>query len=122
MHIQGPIHPMKKVITVLSGRILDVAVDLREGSPSYNQYFAIEMNDDNHSLFIPEGFAHGFQVLSNEAKVLYLANTKYCQICDSGFHSSFLESVWPISDKILSERDSKLTSKHDFNLKNVILH
>jgi dTDP-4-dehydrorhamnose 3,5-epimerase len=122
MHIQGPIHPMKKIITVLSGKILDVVVDLRESSPSYNQYIAIEMSDDNHALFIPEGFAHGFQVLSDDAKVLYLANTEYCQICDTGFHSSSLESVWPMPNKILSERDSKLTSKLDFDVKKVILH
>ena len=122
MHIQGPIHPMRKVVTVLSGKILDVVVDLRESSPSFNQYLAIEMSDDNHALFIPEGFAHGFQVLSKEANVLYLANTKHCQICDSGFHSSLLDSVWPISRKILSERDSKLKPKLDFDHKKVILH
>jgi dTDP-4-dehydrorhamnose 3,5-epimerase len=80
------------------------------------------MEDDNRALFIPDGFAHGFQVLSEEAKVLYLANAEYCQTCDSGFHSSFLEAVWPIPNIVLSERDAKLVSKLDFDLKKIALH
>ncbi len=97
-----------KLVWVVSGRIFDVAVDVRPGSPSFGHWHGIELDDSEHAqLFIPAGFAHGFCTLSGEATVAY----KLSQCFDAAATEAIrwsdpeLAIAWPLSDPILSERD-----------------
>ena len=77
LHVQNP-SPQGKLVMVLSGRVLDVAVDVRVGSPTFGHHVAIELNDENHrQLWVPRGFAHGFAVLSESADVFYKCDESY---------------------------------------------
>jgi dTDP-4-dehydrorhamnose 3,5-epimerase len=78
LHFQLPPYAQSKLISVAHGAILDVAVDIRRGSPTFGKYVAIELSDENHrELFIPRGFAHGFAVLSDEAILQYKCDNAY---------------------------------------------
>jgi dTDP-4-dehydrorhamnose 3,5-epimerase len=115
LHYQlGPNGGQTKFVGVYRGRIWDVAVDLREGSPTYGQNFGIELSDENAlHLFIPAGFAHGFCVLGNtEADVVYKVNQPYNPKLEGGFHylDEKLAIQWPFigSSPIVSARDLAL--------------
>lgn len=85
LHFQKPPHTQNKLVRCLEGRILDVAVDLRRGSPTYLRHVSVELTGENHlSLFVPAGFAHGFSVLSGQATVLYKCDRFYHPGSDSG--------------------------------------
>lgn len=78
LHFQKGQHAQSKLVRVVKGRVLDVAVDIRKGSPTFGKYVAVELTEDNHrQLFIPRGFAHGFSVLSDEAISLYKCDNLY---------------------------------------------
>lgn len=78
LHFQLPPHAQAKLVRVLRGRVLDVAVDIRIGSPTFGQHVAVELTEDNHRmLFLPHGFAHGFSVLSEEAVFQYKCDNYY---------------------------------------------
>lgn len=78
LHFQRPPYVQAKLVRVVKGRVLDVAVDLREGSPTYGKHFSVELSDENHRmLFIPRGFAHGFSVLSEEVVFQYKCDNYY---------------------------------------------
>ena len=78
LHFQRPPHAQAKLVRVVSGKVLDVAVDLREDSATYGQHFAVELSDENHlQMFIPKGFAHGFAVLSEEVVFQYKCDEFY---------------------------------------------
>ena len=78
LHFQRPPYAQAKLVRVVKGRVLDVAVDLREGSPTYGKHFSVELSDENHRmLFIPRGFAHGFSVLSEEVVFQYKCDNYY---------------------------------------------
>lgn len=78
LHFQRPPHAQSKLVRVVLGRVLDVAVDLREGSPTYGKHYAIELSGENHlQMLIPKGFAHGFAVLSDEAVFQYKCDEYY---------------------------------------------
>ena len=78
LHFQLPPHAQAKLVRVLRGRVLDVAVDVRIGSPTFGQHVAVELTEDNHRmLFLPHGFAHGFSVLSEEAVFQYKCDNYY---------------------------------------------
>ena len=78
LHFQLPPHAQAKLVRVLRGRVLDVAVDVRLGSPTFGQHVAVELTEDNHRmLFLPHGFAHGFSVLSEEAVFQYKCDNYY---------------------------------------------
>ena len=78
LHFQRPPHAQSKLVRVVQGRVLDVAVDLREGSPTYGKHYAIELSGENHlQMFIPKGFAHGFAVLSDVAVFQYKCDEYY---------------------------------------------
>ena len=78
LHFQRGEHAQSKLVRVVKGRVLDVAVDIRKGSPTFGKYVAVELSAENHrQLFIPRGFAHGFSVLSDEAISLYKCDNLY---------------------------------------------
>ena len=79
LHFQKGEHSQAKLVRVISGTVLDVAVDIRPGSPTYGKHVAVELSSENHrQLFIPRGFAHGFSVLSEEAVFQYKCDNFYC--------------------------------------------
>lgn len=112
LHFQRPPHAQAKLVRVVSGRVLDVAVDLREGSPTYGKHVAVELSGENHrQVFIPKGFAHGFSVLSEEAVFQYKCDDYYAQETEGAvaWDDPDIAIDWriPADDMILSERDKK---------------
>ena len=114
LHFQKPPYAQTKLIRCISGSILDVAVDLRKNSKTYGKSFSIELSSDNNKqLFVPKGFAHGFQVISDEAIVNYKVDNFYNPKSDSGiiWNDKDLSIDWSLDLKpILSKKDLKLIS------------
>jgi len=113
LHYQKVPHAQAKLIRVVEGVILDVAVDLRPGSSTYGQWFGLEISDKNYlQLLIPEGFAHGFSVLSPQAIVFYKCNTYYHPESETGirFDDPDLRINWNIDLKsaVISKKDRNL--------------
>ena len=112
LHFQAPPFEQTKLVRCISGNILDVAVDLRTNSKTYGKSFSIELSSENNKqLFVPKGFAHGFQVLSNEAIVNYKVDECYNPDSDSGiiWNDKDLSIDWNLDIKpVLSEKDLKL--------------
>jgi dTDP-4-dehydrorhamnose 3,5-epimerase len=110
LHFQHPPHGETKVVTCLAGRIFDVAVDLRRGSPSFLHWFGAELSADNQeSLVIPPGFAHGFQTLSDNAEIIYLVTAAYSAQAEDGINP-FDPAVgirWPKAVSEISARDAQ---------------
>lgn len=112
-------NPQAKLVRVLEGEIHDVAVDLRVGSVTFGQYYDILLSDSNKKQFyIPIGFAHGFLVLSDTAKVLYKTTAYYQEEYDCGirWNDPYIHIAWPlnqIDEVILSEKDKKLPYLED---------
>lgn len=108
MHFQRPPHAEMKMIRCLSGRVWDVAVDLRTGSPTFLQWHAEELaQDDSQMLVIPEGFAHGFQALEADSELLYLHTAFYHPPSEGGlrYDDPRLAITWPLAPQDLSPRD-----------------
>lgn len=110
LHYQLPPYAQSKLVRVIEGKVLDVAVDIRKGSPSFGQHVSVELSADNkHELFIPRGFAHGFVVLSESAIFSYKVDNYYSPECDRGiqFNDPQLEINWQLDleQLILSEKD-----------------
>jgi dTDP-4-dehydrorhamnose 3,5-epimerase len=102
--------PQGKLVHVARGKILDVAVDVRAGSPDFGRWVAAELDDDNlQSLWIPPGFAHGFCVLSDVADVIYKCTTLYDPQDDRGiaWNDPQIGIEWPLTNPIVSEKDSR---------------
>ena len=122
MHFQTPPAAEAKLIRCLRGRVFDVAVDVRTDSPTFLQWHALELADDNdRSVFIPEGFAHGFQTLTDEVQLLYMHTAAWTPRCEAGLRHDDprLAIAWPqlvtaISDKDRSYPpiDAKFTGVH----------
>lgn len=108
MHIHGPTHPMQKLLMVIDGVILDIIADCNESSKNYGTYIKRELDINSEAIFIPQGFAHGYQVLSEKATVMYLADVDFCPNCDSGFNWKSLGFELPVQKKIVSKKDSEL--------------
>ena len=113
LHYQLNPYAQIKLIRVLFGRILDVAVDIREGSPTFGKSFSIELSAENKKqLFIPGGFAHGFSVLSDHAEVLYKCDSFYNRESEAGilYNDPSLNIDWeiPAGKEIISEKDKGL--------------
>lgn len=113
LHYQKNPFAQGKLVRVLEGKILDVAVDIRKGSPTYGQYFSIELTaDNNKQLWIPAGFAHGFSVLSETAVVLYKCDQFYNKESESGirYNDKDLNIDWKINSKeaVVSDKDIAL--------------
>ena len=112
LHFQRPPYAQAKLVRVVKGKVLDVAVDLRKGSPTFGKYVAMELSEDNHrQMFIPRGFAHGFSVLSDEVIFQYKCDNYYAPQSEGAiaWDDPDLAIDWQVpSDKvILSEKDSK---------------
>ena len=120
LHFQKPPYAQAKLVRVLQGEILDVAVDIRKNSPTYGAYFSILLSAENKKqLLIPAGFAHGFSVLSPMAEVLYKCDNYYHPECDAGilFSDSKLAIDWrmEIESIIVSPKDAALGSLADLD-------
>jgi len=108
LHFQKKPFEQAKLIRCVKGEIFDVVVDLRRDSPTFGKHFSIKLSDENKlMLYIPRGFAHGFQVLSKEAEVIYKVDNKYAPSHESGiiWNDPMLRIDWPIKNPILSEKD-----------------
>ena len=120
LHFQRPPFTQSKLVRCVRGAVLDVAVDIRKGSPTYGKHVAVELTEDNHrQCFIPRGFAHGFAVLSEKAVFQYKCDAFYHPEADGGINilDDSLGIDWRIpSDKaILSEKDTKHPLLKDFD-------
>ncbi len=120
LHFQRPPFAQAKLVRCVRGKVLDVALDIRRGSPTYGQHVAVELSEENHrQLFIPKGFAHGFAVLSEIAVFQYKCDEFYHPEADGGLSilDKSLGIDWRIpSDKaILSEKDTRHPLLKDFD-------
>lgn len=119
LHMQRGASAQAKLVRVLEGSVLDIAVDLRKGSPSFGQHFSIELTADNHKqFFVPAGFAHGFVVLSDAATFFYKVDKFYEPGNEVGimYNDKDLNIDWKLADSeiILSEKDKTLGSFADY--------
>jgi dTDP-4-dehydrorhamnose 3,5-epimerase len=119
LHFQNPPYTQTKLVRVLAGKIIDVAVDVRKNSPTYGQHVSVELSDDNcKQLLIPEGFAHGFSVLSETAIVQYKCTDYYHPESECGimFNDPKLDIDWgiPLDEAVVSEKDLKHTTFSEF--------
>ena len=113
LHYQLAPYSQAKLIQVLKGKVLDVAVDLRQGSPTFGEHLSIELSEENHrQFFIPRGFAHGFSVLTDEVLFSYKCDNLYNKEAERGinYNDSFLQIDWQISPDtaIVSGKDQAL--------------
>ncbi|MDE5662957.1 MAG: dTDP-4-dehydrorhamnose 3,5-epimerase [Muribaculaceae bacterium] len=120
LHFQRPPHAQAKLVRCVRGRVLDVAVDIRKGSPTYGCHVAVELSEENHrQFFIPRGFAHGFAVLSDEAVFQYKCDNYYAPEADGGISivDPELQIDWqiPLEEAILSEKDTRHPLLRDFD-------
>jgi dTDP-4-dehydrorhamnose 3,5-epimerase len=110
LHYQKEPYAQAKLVRCIKGEIFDVAVDIRENSPTFGKYVSARLSEENKNmLYIPRGFAHGFEVLSAEAEIIYCVDNIYAKENESGiiWNASGIEINWPIKSPILSEKDKK---------------
>ncbi|BDB99483.1 dTDP-4-dehydrorhamnose 3,5-epimerase [Saccharolobus caldissimus] len=106
LHYQLPPKEQGKVVTVIKGRILDVAVDIRKSSESFGKYVYAELSENNHyMLWIPPGFAHGFQALEESTIVYFITHNEYSPFHERCINYSIIN--WPIKNIVVSEKDAK---------------
>lgn len=120
LHFQMPPHPQAKLVRCVKGAVLDVAVDIRKGSPTYGRHVAVELTEDNHrQFFIPHGFAHGFAVLSKSAVFQYKCDDYYHPETEGGISlfDSSLGIDWHIDldEAVLSEKDRHHSTLKEFD-------
>ena len=118
LHLQAPPHAQAKLLRVVTGSILDVVVDLRTASPTYRASYAVELSEVNkRSLFVPEGFAHGFCCLEDNTIVQYKCSDYYNPESEMGikWNDVTLGIEWPIESPIVSEKDEALPLLSDFH-------
>lgn len=120
LHFQRPPYTQSKLVRCVKGAVLDVAVDIRKGSPTYGQHVAVELTEENHrQFFVPRGFAHGFAVLSKTAIFQYKCDNFYHPEADGGISilDDSLGIDWriPTDHAILSEKDTKHPLLKDFD-------
>ncbi|MDE7181090.1 MAG: dTDP-4-dehydrorhamnose 3,5-epimerase [Muribaculaceae bacterium] len=119
LHFQRPPHAQAKLVRCVRGAVLDVAVDIRKGSPTYGRHVACLLTEENHrQFFIPRGFAHGFAVLSETAVFQYKCDNYYCPEADGGIAitDASLGIDWgmPLEAAILSDKDKQHPRMPDF--------
>ena len=110
LHFQTPPHAQAKLVRVVSGKVWDVAVDLRKNSPTYGAHFGVELSSENNLLFyIPEGFAHGFLALEENTVFSYKCSQFYCKDAEACilWNDKDLNIDWKITEPIISEKDAQ---------------
>jgi len=108
LHFQLPPYAETKIVTCIQGEVWDVAIDIRKNSPTFLQWHTELLSEENQSsLYIPDGFAHGFQALSNDCQLLYLHSNSYVADAEGGINvqDSMLAIDWPLTLTEVSERD-----------------
>lgn len=111
MHFQSPPKAHAKIVYAVLGKIIDVVLDIRRGSPTYGEFVSIELSQDNKKMiYIPVGFAHGFSVISECATTVYMQTTMYSSQHDAGVRWNSFNMDWNIKNPILSERDEKFSA------------
>ena len=120
LHFQAPPFTQSKLVRCVKGAVLDVAVDIRKGSPTYGQHVAVELTEDNHrQFFVPKGMAHGFAVLSEKAVFQYKCDNFYAPQADGGINilddSLGIDWLIPTNKAILSDKDTKHKYLKDFD-------
>lgn len=120
LHFQRPPYTQSKLVRCVRGKVLDVAVDIRKGSPTYGQHVAVELSEDNHrQFFVPRGFAHGFAVLSDTAVFQYKCDNFYAPQADGGISikddSLGIDWMIPTDKAILSDKDTLHSCLKDFD-------
>ena len=118
LHFQTMPYSQSKLVRCVKGAVLDVAVDIRKGSPTYGQHVAVELTEENHrQFFIPRGFAHGFAVLSEEAVFTYKVDNKYAPQAEASilYNDEALGIDWPLAESqmLLSAKDREGTAFKD---------
>lgn len=123
LHYQAKPYAQAKLVRCVKGKIIDVAVDLRKNSKTFKNYVKFELSEDNkHMIFIPNGFAHGFVVLSDEAEILYKTTQEYSPNHDRGvfWADEELNINWEIDfEPILSEKDKNQPKLKDLNFEEI---
>jgi len=117
LHFQNPPHAQSKLVRVIQGAVWDVAVDIRKNSPTYGQYYGLELNEKNKTiLYIPEGFAHGFKTLEDDTVFLYKCSALYNKAAEDSIYwnDPDIGIPWDIKDPILSEKDKTAKLFKDF--------
>lgn len=115
MHFQTPPHQHAKIVFCPQGAIMDVIVDLRKGSPTYGQHYAQELSAANHkAYYIPEGFAHGFKSLTDDAITYYLVSSMYSQPNDTGVRYDSIGYDWGVKTPVISQRDLSFVAMGEF--------
>ena len=120
LHYQRMPYTQSKLVRCVKGAVLDVAVDIRKGSPTFGQHVAVELTEDNHSqFFVPRGFAHGFAVLSDTAVFQYKCDNYYAPANDGGIsikdESLGIDWCIPVEKALLSEKDTRHDLLKDFD-------
>jgi dTDP-4-dehydrorhamnose 3,5-epimerase len=119
LHFQKPPYAQVKLVRCIEGKVLDVAVDIREGSETFGQHVTVELSGENKKqVFIPQGFAHGFLVLSKSAIVSYKVDNSYAPAHDAGIRwdDSMLNIQWGVNERevLVSEKDANLPFFSEF--------
>lgn len=117
MHFQLPSHSEAKLIRVINGKIYDVFIDLRKGSPTFGQWDSIKLSEENKKMiYIPRGFAHGFCTLTKNCEILYKMDNYYAPNNEGNikWDDSDIGINWPVNKPILSEKDLKAKSFREF--------
>jgi len=111
LHFQKEPYAQAKLVRCIKGKVWDVAVDLRAASATFGKWLGFELSEENFNmLFIPDGFAHGFLTLSQEAEIFYKCSKEYSPQYDSGvrYDDPTLNISWPLKEVIISDKDKKL--------------
>lgn len=119
LHLQTGKHAQAKLVRVVKGKILDVAVDIRKESPTFGKHISVELSEENNKqIFVPKGFLHGFAVLENDTIVSYKCDNYYCPMAEDGvvYNDPFLSIDWKLKEEdiILSEKDKVLKNFQNF--------
>ena len=116
MHFQHPPHDHAKIIYCTTGRLVDVILDIRKGSPTYGSCAQVELSGDNYkAIYLPSGVAHGFAVLEDHTCMIYLTSTMHAPTHDDGIHAKSIDFDWPIDNPTMSNRDQEFQDLSDFD-------
>ena len=116
MHFQSPPHAHVKLVYVSRGKIMDVILDIRKGSPTYGQHVGVELSEENRSMvYVPIGCAHGFRALEDDTCVTYLQTSSYAPTSDHGVRADSFGCSWGVTKPIQSPRDKEFPTLAELN-------